>query len=60
MSGITPFKANDDTDPLIKRAIILYTKAQFGYDNREAERFRRSYETLKKNLIITRDYGVIS
>lgn len=26
LSGVSGFKSNDDTDPLIKRAIIMYAK----------------------------------
>lgn len=30
-------------DPEVRMAITLYCKANFGYDNAEAERFDRSY-----------------
>lgn len=46
-----------DTDTLIKRAIILYVKANFGYDNPEAERFQQSYEMLKQHLSLSADYA---
>lgn len=46
----------DDTDPLIKRAIITYCKAHFGYDNPEAERFQQSYNMLKMHLSLSSDY----
>ncbi|WP_079479715.1 head-tail connector protein [Halobacillus salinus] len=44
-------------DPLIERAIIVYCKANFGYDNDEADRFAKSYETLKTHLSLAGDYN---
>lgn len=49
----------DETDPLIRRAIITYCKANFGYDNPEAERFQQSYDTLKQHLSLSYDYRVV-
>lgn len=49
-------KANDDTDPLIKRAIITYVKANFISDAKEAERFLASYNMLKNHLTLAGDY----
>lgn len=46
-----------ETDPLIKRAIITYCKAHFGYDNPEADRFQRSYDLLKMHLALSTEYG---
>lgn len=46
----------DETDPLIKRAITVYCKAHFGYDNPEADRFQRSYDLLKMHLALSTDY----
>jgi len=43
--------------PLIKRAVILYCKAHFGYDNPEADRFQQSYEMLKNHLSLSADYA---
>jgi hypothetical protein len=47
----------DETDDLIKRAIICYVKANFGYDNPEADRFQESYEMLKNHLSMSSDYA---
>lgn len=58
LAGILPAKANDDTDPLIKRAIVVYCKANFGYDNPEAERFQQSYNMLKAHLTLSQEYMV--
>lgn len=45
-----------DTDPLIKRAIVVYCKANFGWDNPEAEKFRDSYDMLKTQLTLSTEY----
>jgi uncharacterized phage protein (predicted DNA packaging) len=42
-----------DTDYLIKRAVINYCKAEFGYDNPDSEKFKASYESLKTHLAIS-------
>jgi len=55
-AGINPDKVNDDDDALIKRAIITYCKAHFGYDNPEADRFNDSYIMLKQHLSLYGDY----
>lgn len=43
-------------DPLLKRAITLYCKANFGYDNPDAERFAESYHMLKIHLALSSEY----
>jgi len=57
LSGVTENKANDDTDPLIKRAITFYAKANFGIDNPNADRFHDSYVMLKQHLSLAGDYN---
>jgi hypothetical protein len=52
LSGIV----GEETDPLIKRAISLYCKANYGYDNPEAVRFQQSYDMLKTHLALSADY----
>lgn len=42
-------KVNED-DPLIVRAVTAYAKAHFGYDNPDAERFERVFNSLKNTL----------
>ena len=44
------------TDPLIKRAIATYVKANFGWDNPDADRLRESYAMLKTHLALAGDY----
>ncbi len=47
-----------DEDPLIKRAIITYCKANFGYNNPDADRFMAAYESLKSHLSLSADHVV--
>lgn len=54
--GVLPAKAYDDNDPLIRRAIILYVKAEFGLDNPDAQRYRESFDHLKLHLALASDY----
>ena len=46
----------EETDPLIQRAVILYAKANFGFDG-ESERYQKAYEALKNSLALSGDYG---
>lgn len=39
--------------PMIETAIITYCKANFGYDNQDAERLQNSYEMQKQKLAIS-------
>lgn len=57
LSGVTVERADDDTDPLTKRAITIYVKANFGWDNPDAERLQRAYDMLKSHLALSADYG---
>jgi len=56
LSGISPAKAEDITDPLIKRAIITYCQAHFDYDDKAADRLLQSYIMLKSHLALAEDY----
>ncbi len=56
LSGIIAAKANDDTDPLIKRALIVYCKANFGWNNPDAEKLQQSYDMLKMHLTLSIEY----
>ncbi len=56
LSGVTQEKANSDDDPLIKRAIKTYCKANFGWNNPDAEKLHDSYEALKTHLSSSKDY----
>lgn len=47
----------DEADPLIKRAIVIYAKANFGLANPDAEQYQRSYDRLKTHLALSADYN---
>lgn len=56
LSGVNENKVID-TDPLIKRAITVYCKANFGYDDvNMAKRFEQSYISLKHHLTLSSEY----
>jgi len=57
LAGILPAKANDDNDPLIKRAIMVYVKANFGWNNPDAEKLQQSYDMLKMHLSLSQEYA---
>lgn len=56
ISGVHESRINDD-DALIKRAIIIFCKANFG-DNPNSEKFRISYELQKASLAVSQDYNL--
>ena len=56
IGGVLPERARDEADPLIKRAIMNYLKAEFGLDNEDADKYRAAYERLKVSLAMSSDY----
>lgn len=56
LSGVVGDKIID-TDPLIRRAVVTYCKANFGYDNPDADRLQKSYDMLKTHLSLSVDYA---
>ena len=54
---VTMIEIEDTTDPLIRRAITTYVKANFGWDNPDAERLQKAYDLLKAHLTLTEDYA---
>lgn len=56
LSGVAASKAEDTTDPLIKRAVITYCRAHFDYDDKAADRLTQSYAMLKSHLSMAEDY----
>jgi hypothetical protein len=50
---------DSDLDPLIKRAITIYCKAQFGFDNPDSEKLMNSFEMLKSHMSLSGDYNAI-
>lgn len=61
ITGVDATKINVmPIDPLIKRAITLYAKANFGYGNPEAEKLQQNYEMLRDKLSMDIDYMAVS
>lgn len=56
LGGVLPVWALDETDPLIKRAVGVYVKAEFGLDNSDAEKYRAAYDKLKAALTVSTKY----
>lgn len=56
LGGIKADKVNDESDALIKRAIVVYVKAEFGLDNADTEKYRESYNMLKRHLMLSSEY----
>ncbi len=54
--GILPEKVNDETDPLIKRAISIYCKANFGWNNPDSDKYQKSYSLLRTHLSLSAEY----
>lgn len=54
ISGIASSRISPD-DALIKRAVIIYCKANFGF-NDDSEKFNQSYNMLKMHLSLSGDY----
>jgi uncharacterized phage protein (predicted DNA packaging) len=55
LSGVIESRL-DETDPLIIRAVKTFCKAEFSFDDREANRYRDSYGMLKNHLSLSSDY----
>jgi uncharacterized phage protein (predicted DNA packaging) len=60
LSGVSANKADEEisVDPLIKRSIIVYCKANFGLENKDSDKYQDSYLSLKKHLSMSVDYNV--
>lgn len=46
----------DETDKLVKRAIILYSKANFGMSNPDMEKYQKAYDKLKVTMSLCTIY----
>ena len=57
LSGVLESKIVD-TDLLIKRAIIIYVKANFGFENPDYDKLERAYNSLKNHLTLSQEYIV--
>jgi uncharacterized phage protein (predicted DNA packaging) len=47
-----------ETDPLIIRAIKCFCRSEFSTDEKEATRYRQSYEMLRNHMSMSTDYTV--
>ena len=56
LGGVLPERARDESDPLIKRAVMTYIKAEFGLDNEDVDKYRAAYDRLKVSLALASDY----
>lgn len=56
--SVSGVKKIDETDALIQQAIKLYCKANFGLDNKDSEKYQKSYDMLKISLALCGDYNV--
>lgn len=43
-------------DDLVKRGIIVYVKANFGWNNPDHERLMKSYLSLKEHMTLSEEY----
>lgn len=55
--GVIATKAQDDTDPLVRTAIICYVKASFGLDNDEADHYATAYQSMLAAMKLSSEYG---
>ena len=56
LGGVLEDKANDETDPLIKKAVGTYVKAEYGLDNPDSEKYRAAYKELRNDLTLSDSY----
>ena len=56
LSGIS---CQNVQDPLIRRAVTIYCKANFGLDNKDSEKYQKSYDMLKNHLCLAGDYNEV-
>lgn len=56
-AGLSSDLVNTDSAyPLIRQAITLYVKANFGLDNEDSDKYQRSYAMLRNDLSLSQDY----
>lgn len=47
----------DMSDKLIQKAIKTYCKANFGLENKDSEKYEKSYESIKIKLSLCKEYN---
>ena len=55
-AGIKAEKCNDETDPQIKRAVIVFVRAEFGIENADREKYLQAFESIKLRLSLSVEY----
>lgn len=48
--------SNPDSDKLLKRAVLIYVKNHFGWNNPDFDKLGMSYKTLKSEITLTDKY----
>jgi len=56
LGGVVSERTRDEADPLIKRALVSYVRAEFGLDNEDADQYRAAYDRIKVSLVMSSDY----
>ena len=56
--SISGVKKIDETDALVIQAVKLYCTANFGLDNKDSEKYQKSYDMLKNSMALCGDYNV--
>ena len=56
LAGVMP-AALDDADALVKRAVTVYCKANFGLETPDAERYAQAYAMLRDHMAMSADYN---
>ena len=57
LSGVLASLADaTNPDALVKRAVTVYVKANFGMDNPDAEKLQISYNKIKEHLTLSVEY----
>ena len=56
--SISGVKKIDETDALVIQAVKLYCKANFGLNNKDSEKYQKSYDMLKSSMALCGDYNV--
>jgi hypothetical protein len=58
LSGVSAAAIEAGTvDALIKRALVLYCKAEFGLDNADSEKYAASYRLIVSRLALSSEYA---
>lgn len=58
LSGVSQTKANSE-DALILRAVKSFCKSEFSSEDKESQRYRDAYESLKIHLCLSQDYTAV-